>query len=107
MKFLFNSLFFLPLTSCSQYLRYECALCKKYTPSIKNPNWFKWFEHFCYTSSEAKSLTCFYYNCQLDIHSTTFWKEWEKCNCIQEDADYLSFLLDDKKQLVESYKEEL
>lgn len=107
MKLLFYLLFFPICFISARYLRYECHMCDKYNPSIKNEDWFHWFEHFCYLSQEEKSLTCFYYNCQLNIHSTTFWKEWKDCNCIKKDADYLPFLVDEKKQLVEFYKEEL
>lgn len=103
MKFLF----LLPMFVTADYLRSECSLCKKYNPTISDPFWFKWFEHFCYSPEEQKSITCFYYNCQLDINTTTFWKEWKKCKCVKEGADYLGFVNDDQKQIIEFYVEEL
>lgn len=105
MKFFWNFMLLLfPIHA--QHLRSVCKICKEYNPNIYNEFWFKWFEHSCHEKN-SKSMTCFYYNYQLDIHSVTFWKQWEACDCIKDDANYLSFLHDERKQIIEFYKDEL
>lgn len=96
-----------PLMIHGHNLRSFCRICKDYDPDILNQFWFGWFEHSCHEVKNSKSITCFYYNYQLDIHSVTFWKQWESCDCIKDDANYLSFLHDDQKQIIEFYRDEL
>lgn len=106
MKFLFLIMLF-PAMIYGHNLRSVCMICKQYDPDISNQFWFSWFENSCYEAKNSKSITCFYYNYQLDIPSVTFWKQWETCDCIVDNANYLPFLLDDQKQMTEFYRNEL
>ncbi len=106
MKFLFLIMLF-PAMIYGQKLRSACMICKQYDPDILNQFWFSWFENSCHEAKKSNTVSCFYYNHQLDIHSVTFWKQWETCDCIKDNANYLPFLLDDQKQMTEFYRNEL